>query len=128
VGELTCGLKKVGVWSVNTLIVPGCGAINYFSSNYNTFKKSFPFNAYFDFANTVNTAINTATSSTSTTQVFGIPFVNKGTTSFSILPIISSSTMTNAIGSSNNTLYRTTIGFLIWIFTALLIYFTVRKV
>lgn len=119
------GLAKAGFWLTN----PSCESLTSLSSSYNVFKNSFPFNAYFDLVDSINTAIDTATSTA--TSTIGIPFIDQDATSsnkFIIMPVLSSSSVANAIGSTNANIFRTTIGYLIWILIAFIIYITIRKV
>lgn len=127
-GCMLCAMKKSTIITGVTFFTPSCDSLGYFTTNYNAFKKSFPFNTFYQLTDSIQTAINTATSSTSTPQNFSIPFIHKASTTFYMLPVMSSSTMTNAIGASNTSLFRTTMSALMWLFAAVIIYFTVRKV
>lgn len=110
-GSIQCALVQAGVW----LFQPSCSSLNNFTDNYTTFKGAFPFNTYFQLVGTIDEAIGTTT--TSTKAVFSIPMV-KSTGTIYMLPIISSSSLSNAIGSSNNNLFRQTMSWLMWIIAA----------
>lgn len=115
------------VKGIYNIFYPSCSSLNYFQDNYDIFKHAFPFNIYFDLTNTITSAIKTASSSTSTPQSFSIPFIHKGTSSFYMLPIVASSSLNNAIGSSNASLFRIIITYIIWIFVAVIILFIIIK-
>jgi len=109
---------------------PSCGSLNNFKGNYDTFKKGFPFNAYFEFTGTIKSAIDTA-SSTGATSTIGIPFIHQnatGTNKFYIMPIISSSSASTTLGTSNNNIFRQGLIWAGWIFISFLIFLTIRKV
>jgi hypothetical protein len=55
----------------------------------------------------------------------GMPFIDTGG-DFTILPIISSTTLPNAIGEANTGLFRSTIQWIMWLSVAILIYIQVR--
>jgi len=119
------GITKAMFW----LTSPSCTALNYFQSGYSAIKAGFPFNAYFDVADAINTAIDSATSTASTT--IGVPFIERlssTSSNFIILPVISSTTISNAIGETNANTVRTTLTFVIWILSALLVFFIIQKV
>lgn len=125
-GAIQCGLKYGLQVSALFIFSPNCDSLNYFQSSYSTFKKAFPFNAFFQLTDSIDTAITTA-SSTATAGSFSIPFIHS-TGSIYMLSIMSESSMSNAIGSSNYSTYRLTIGFIYWLLGALIVYFTVRKI
>ena len=127
--SISCSLAKgfhvIGYYS----FVPSCSSQNAFKDSYAIFKRAFPFNAFFDITDTIDTAIASSTASPTTT--FGLPFINSHSTSsnkFYIIPVVSSSSLSNAIGSDNANTFHLTLGFIIWILTALTVYFTVRKI
>lgn len=122
--NLVCGLRISGAW----LFQPNCESLNYFSDNYNTLQGAPPFNIFFQFTNTIKTALNN--SSTTTSTVFSIPMVNQMGASNTIymMPVISSSTLSNAIGQENNNLFRQTLTWVIWIIGGCLVGLIIWKV
>ena len=127
--SISCSLAKgfhvIGYYS----FVPSCSSQNAFKDSYAIFKRAFPFNAFFDITDTIDTAIASSTASPTTT--FGLPFINSHSTSsnkFYIIPVVSSSSLSNAIGHDNANTFHTTLGFIIWILAAVTVYFTVRKI
>lgn len=128
IGQMTCSLKVGITFSAVNMFTPDCDSLTAFTDNYNKFKKSFPFNTYFNLTDSINTAIDTGSSSTSTPGVFSIPFIHKASSTYYMLPVMSSSSMSNAIGSSNVNIYLTTLGYIYWILGAVAVYFTVRKI
>ena len=127
-GQIHCGVKSAVVNGAIFLLSPSCESINNFKNNFDTFKRAFPFNSFFQITDSIQTAIDSASSSTSTTQNFSVPFIHKATTTFYMLPIISSSSLSNTIGVQNANTFRLTLIFIIWLVTATIIYFTVRKI
>lgn len=127
-GQILCGFTYGTGQTLFWLFNPSCSSLDYIISGYNNFKGAFPFNAYYDLVDALDVAINSvATSSTST---IGVPFIDKDATSsnkFYILPVISSSSINNAIGTENANVFRTTIGYLIWIIVAWIVYLIISK-
>lgn len=124
-----CSIRNGLTIAIFWLTSPNCSSLNYFQSGYSAIKSGFPFNAYFDVADAINTAIDSATSTATTT--IGVPFIERissTSSKFVILPVISSTTIPNAIGATNANTVRTTIAFVIWIFSALFVFFIVQKV
>ena len=129
-GEIECGVKYALVSSAQFLFYPSCGSISSLTDTFYKFKNAFPFNTYFNFTDSINTAINVALNSTSTPGSFSIPFIKRTATStaYYMLPIASSTSFSNAIGSTNYTTYRTTLGFIWWILAALIVFVVVTKI
>jgi hypothetical protein len=117
---LECGFQKFVCWA----FVPSPQAQKFLYNNVNQLKSSFPFNTYFSLINTVNTALATTTDKNST---LGLPFIEtpEQGANFYIMPLLSSSSMPNAIGQENTDLFRLTIGYVIWILISVLIIFTI---
>lgn len=128
-GNLACGLVQSVQTASFMLFVPSCDSMDTFHNSFNIFKRAFPFNAFFDLTDTIDSAI--ASSSASSTTSFGIPFIDQNSTStnkFYIMPIISSTTASTTLGSANNSTFRLTVGFIFWILGAVSVYFTIRKI
>jgi hypothetical protein len=127
--QMWCAVKGATCDTGQFFFVPDCQTLRTLNNSYLVFKSAFPFNLYFDLADSIDTAIdNTATSSTST---IGIPFIDRNSTSsdkFIILPVVSSSSMSNAIGSENVSVFRLTVGFLIWLVCAFIVYLIILKI
>lgn len=92
--------------------------LDQFNTQYNNFKLVFPFNTFFDLASTTQNAF--ASSTINNNQTIGLPNIRKTgtTTQYYIQPLLSSSTMASFIGSSNATLFRNTISYLLYGLTA----------
>ena len=114
-GDLMCA----GRYTICYAVQPHSFSTAMFNNIYEDFKTVFPFNTFFDIASTTKNSF--ASSTMNTNQTFGIPMLNTSSSSLYILPVLSSSTLPNFIGQSNATLFRTTIGYLMYTFTAGLI-------
>lgn len=113
---VACGFRQFVCWA----LVPTPPAQKYFYNSANQLKMSFPFNTYFGLTSIVNTALATSTNMNGT---IGIPFIETPEQGgdFYIMPVLSSSSMPNAIGQENTDLFRLTISYLIWIAVATII-------
>lgn len=116
---IECGFRRLNLWAFK----PSPDALKTFSNNYSLLKRAFPFNIYFDLTDIVSTAVSTTT--TNFDDSFKIPFIEKNTAEFYMLPIISSSSMANAIGQNNADTFRSTIGYFLYILTAGAIFFII---
>ena len=127
-GDIQCGLKYGLVSSGQFLFYPSCSSLNTLSTTYGQFKRSFPFNTFYDLTDSIDTAINTSLTTT-TPQNFSIPFVKPTSTGAQIymLPVMSSTTISNSIGSTNYGVFQMTIGYIWWILIALIAFFVVVK-
>lgn len=127
-GATQCGFKYAFVTSAQFLFYPTCSSLNYISNNYVSFKHSFPFNSYFDLTSSVNKAIDTSLATT-TSNNFSIPFIKKTATSseYYMLPVLSSTTISNTIGTNNYNTLKLTFGFIWWILSAVIVFFIVTK-
>jgi hypothetical protein len=115
---IECGLRKLIFWAFS----PDDYAITYFLDDYNLLKRAFPFSIFFSLTDTAKNAI--ATTTLSQNDNLGLPFIRKTATSsqFYILPVISSSSLANAIGQTNAGIFRTTLSYFIYIMTASIIF------
>lgn len=118
-GMIECSFKRVIAWT----FIPNGEAITDLQNSSDLIKTKFPFSTFFDLTTIVSNAI--ATTSTSTQESIGIPFIRKTATStqYYIMPVITSTTMSNTIGSANASLWRTGIGYVIWVCTGAIILF-----
>ena len=119
-GGIVCGFKQLIVWA----FYPSQTSTANLNTTFNQLKTAFPFSAYFGITDTVTNALSTAT--TTGAEVFSVPMLGTGSSTFAMVPILSSSSISNAIGSSNASIIRTSIGFIIWLFFIGLIYITLR--
>ena len=127
-GQLKCSIKfGLGVAGV-ALFSPSCDSLFLFQDNFNSFKKSFPFNTFYEFVDTIDVAIDTAIATT-TGNTFSVPFIRKTATSteYYTIPVIGSSTYPNLIGINNYNTIRLVEEYLYWIGAAVLIYFIIIK-
>lgn len=129
-GYVQCSIKYAIVASAQFLFFPSCSALNDITNNYNGFKHTFPFNTYFDFADSINTAIDTAISTTTVASSISVPFIRQTATSseFYMLPVMSSTTVSNTIGTENYNTLRMTLGFVWWLICGAIVFLIVTKV
>lgn len=126
---LSCVIKWSLVNTTHRVFYPSCEALNSISDNYYSFKRSFPFNTFYDLTDSITKAINSAENATSSNS-FSIPFIKQTATSseYYMLPVMSSTTISNTIGKTNYGTFRTTIGYIWWLIIAVIVYFTVRRI
>lgn len=100
------------------LFVPTDYGLTSFQNNYDNLKQTFPFNTYFQLTTAVQDGLNNA--NLDTTSTIGVPMVRKvaGAAQFYIQPVLSSSSMPNAIGGTNANLVRNTLSYLFWLLAA----------
>lgn len=120
---LGCSIKESLASLVQTLFSPSCDAISNFKTSYSMLKKSFPFNTFFELTDTISSvASSTIVTSSGTIK---IPFINSSGQYF-MMSVISSSTLSNWIGQNNYNLFRTTIGYFLWLIAVAVVYFTIK--
>jgi hypothetical protein len=110
------------------LIEPKESVSTVFNQNVDTIKGKFPFSLYFDLASSTKAVFSTSTATT--TGVFSLPMYGKNgstTDHFYMITVLSSSSMPNAIGSSNAIIFRNTLKYLFWILGAIYIIFRLQK-
>lgn len=117
-GGLECGIKRSGIW----LVYPDATTLQDSLNSINEFKDTFPFSAFFDITDTIKNAISSTTMSTAG---FSVPSIS-ATSSFIMIPVLSSTTISNAVGVDNSGLIRTGLSFIMWLGAIVLIYFTIR--
>lgn len=128
-GQILCGFTYGTGQALFWLFNPTCDGLDYIVNGYNNFKSAFPFNAYYDLVDAIDVAITST--STSSTSTIGIPFIDTeatGTNKYYIMPVLTTSSIPNAIGQTNADIFRTTIGYLIWIIVAWIIYIIISKI
>lgn len=128
-GYVQCSIKYALVSASQFMFYPSCSSLYDITNNYDKFKHSFPFNTYFDLTSSISKAIDTSLS-TSTTQSLSIPFIRKTATSseYYMLPVISSTTITNTIGTTNYNTLKLTFGFIWWVISAVIVFLIVTKI
>jgi hypothetical protein len=111
---------------------PSCNSMNSIKRNFDEFKGAFPFSAFFSFTDAMDNAIKTATTSTTTTSTIDIPFVHRigatSTNKFYTLPVLTTSSVSNLIGTDNKNVFRLTLGYLVWLVVAFVIIVIMRKI
>lgn len=114
IGQISNGVNCAFRSATCYLFSPHQYNLDQFNTQYNNFKLVFPFNTFFDLSSSTKNAF--ASSTINSNQTFGLPNIKKvgTTTQYYIQPLLSSSTMSSFIGSSNATLFRTTISFLLY--------------
>jgi len=127
--NLKCGVKYAITATGQFLFYPSCDSLYSLKKSYDKFKDSFPFNTYYDLTDSINTAIDTSLSATSTANNFSIPFIRQTATSseYYMLPVMSSTTISNTIGNNNYNTFRTTVGYIYWVVVAGLIFLIISK-
>lgn len=118
---ITCGLKKFSIWA----LCPSQTSQDSLNTSYLELKNSFPFSAFFDLTNTINEAI--ATTTTNLNDTFDVPFIT-ATGTFYMLPVMSSTSLPNLIGQTNNNLFRNSLKWILWCLTAFVIFITFKKI
>jgi hypothetical protein len=124
-GDIECGVKRALYATIDFAFTPSFDTLQNFRISYDLWKGCFPFNSYFDIIDTIKQAA--ASSTASTTSSIKIPFIRTNG-SYYMMPVISSSTLSNWIGFDNYILYRTTIGYFLWLIAVAVVYFTIRKI
>jgi hypothetical protein len=128
-GTIACGLKTGLLYTADILISPSCQSFNYFNKNYSAFKTAFPYNIFFEFLDTLDSAIDTATASR-TEETFGLPFVRKTATGteYYIEPMVSSSTLSKVMGDNGNNyiIFRNVEEYIYWILGALGVFLIIK--
>lgn len=127
-GNMMCGIKYGITVGFTALFTPTCKSLNYFQEQYEKFKLSFPVNIFFDFIGTLNDAIDAGVAS-STDQVLSVPFIRKTSTSteYYSMPVVSSSSYSNLLGSDNYNKIRIAEEYIYWILAAIAVYFIIVK-
>jgi len=118
-----CAVIKGGVNLGNTFFSPGCDSFNYFNQAYSKFKISFPFSIFYEFIDTLNEAIDYA--STTPSSAFPVPMIRKTATGteYYMINTVSSSTFSNLMGSSMYNTIRTVEAGIYYILAAVGLYF-----
>lgn len=113
---LECGARKLFYW---ILTPKECSIFETFKTSAEKLEDTFPLNAYFDLADTID---DVSIISTTTDDSLGVPMIrdNGTTTEFYILPLISSSTFQNILGTNYN-LYRNSLSYFFWIITGVIV-------
>lgn len=119
-GQFTCALKMAFAW----LVYPSQDSIDSLKTSGQEIKESFPFTVYFQLTDTVSETISSTTLNTNGS--IGIPMINKQGDIY-VAPILSSSSLPNAVGATNANLIRNTISWLIWLALALLLFFEIKN-
>jgi hypothetical protein len=119
-GGIECGFKRVIYWA----FYPSNNALLSLQSSITNLKASFPFSAFFDLTDTIDTAI--ATSTTNMAGTIDMPFIN-GSGDYIMLPVMASSSLSNLIGSTNATLFRNSLTWFLWACAGVLVFLTFKK-
>lgn len=116
---VTCGARRTICW----VFAPSANSKKYIANAVTGFEESFPFNLYFTFVNRISNIVSNQ--ATSTTESIGIPFIDSEG-EYYMLPVITTSTVPNALGTSYGTVHTGTVNF-IWIITSLIVTLIVYK-
>lgn len=117
---IECGFKKILYWS----FYPSQNSLNGLSTSYYDLKQTFPFSAYYGLTDTITNSISTSTATNGTLKM---PFIDK-TGHYTMLTVMSSSSLPNMIGGTNANLFRNSLSWIIWALTAFVIFITFKKI
>jgi hypothetical protein len=121
-GDIECGLKKVFAWA----FYADQDSMDLVKEHYEELKGVFPFNAFFDLTDII-TDVATSTA-TSTAGTISIPFISSTSSQYIMLPVISSSSLSNLIGVENNNLFRNSLGYFMWLVAGFMVFITVKYI
>lgn len=110
---IECGFKKIMCWA----FMPQEDTLGTVLDSIEEIEDSFPFNTVFSFLNMVNDTLSTTTEIDNT---LGVPVIDTEG-NFYILPIISSTSMPDAIGEDNTNLFKKSVGYFVWVIVIALI-------
>jgi len=111
---IECSVRKVFYWA----FFPHPETTKNFVNVINDIKGSFPFSAFFDLTSHAKETLENEILNKE--ETFKIPIIDEDK-NITLIPIISSTTIPNAIGTANNSFLRITLGYLMWITTAVII-------
>jgi len=114
-----CGMRQTACY----IFAPTAKSKEYISKSVSALEGSFPFNMYFDFINKTSNVLSQEMENKA--DILSVPFIN-GEGDFIMLPVVSSSTMPNALGSSFNT-FKNGLQSLVWLIMGVLIAFITYK-
>ena len=120
-GGLECIIKRSITWA----FFPSSEALNQLAASADTLKEAFPFNAYFGLTDAISAGL--ATTSTSTTGSFKMPMIT-ATGTFYMLPVLTASSMPNLIGQANYTIFRNSLGYILWCLAGFIVFITFKKI
>ena len=125
--HFVCAMTRASVITVAFFVQPNCSALNYFQDGFNNFQQTPPFNIFYQFTDTIESALASTTVQSTTT--FAVPFVHNigATNTIYMLPVISSSSVSNAIGTSNVSAIRVGVSYFIWLLGALIVALMIWK-
>jgi len=110
-GAIYCGLKKAGCWA----FIPDPESWLYISGSWNGLRAKFPFSVVGDITNTFLKGVEGKTDDRS--QGFSVIMADKNG-DFYLQPVMSSSSLSDTIGSDNAILFRKSIVWFMWAFVA----------
>lgn len=116
---IECGFNKAMCFA----FIPSESAFDDLLAAVNEMENSFPYNTVFYFTNEMENIINDLEQEDNT---IGMPWITKDG-EYYMLPVLSSSSVPNAIGEENAATFRQTIGYFPWIIVLILIIFHLRK-
>jgi len=119
--SIECGGRKL----IYNLFTPNVFALETLKTSWINFKGKFPFSVYFQLTDTVQSAIDN--SSVNMNDTFDVVMIDKDRDIITV-PVLSSSSVANLVGQSNADLIRNTIGWIIWLAVAFLIFLTFKNI
>lgn len=115
--NLYCGLKQAGCW----FVVPASSSVSWVKETAVKIQNKFPFSAYFDLINSMQSGLGGMTDDRSGT--FGLPMYSAASGTYYMVEVLNASSTEKAIGKANATTFRKTQAYFIWLFASLYILF-----
>jgi len=109
---IECAARKVSYWA----FIPDPNAQKYFFDSVTRYESTFPVNTAFSLINKVGEVAATSTTMNDTIDVVLASGISS--TTYTSIPALSSTTMSNVIGSNNANTIRDTISYILYIITA----------
>lgn len=120
-GQVSCAAKTAAAWCFQ----PSQSAMDKLGTSWVGLKGAFPFNMFYGLTDSV---INTIASTTmNQNDTIGLPMID-GDKNIEIMPVLSSSSMANAIGTENTNTIRSTFIWIAWAMIAFLIFVEIRYI
>lgn len=116
IGAITCGFKATAFSVIDAIINPHEASLQYITESIDRFRTIFPFSVVFELSSITQNTVKNNTGS----YTFNLPTPTGGS-----IPIFSSSTISNYIGTSTMETVLTIESYSIWILTALIILTTI---
>jgi hypothetical protein len=113
---ILCGTKLAFCW----MFAPTPSALNFINNGFEEIKSVVPFSYYYNLSDSIMTGFATSSFANASTTI-GLPMYNENTKQYYIIPVLSTSSVSNLIGETNAAIFRQTQVYFIWAATAILI-------